>query len=113
MTKKTEPDHIFKDASTRFTTETAGKTIKDTQIVSRVVSALQLRPPIDATKKLSDIAQGNLNNWDLALTLMAYPPFRRDGLELSKRDVLAAQFLGDLGDLVFTWYSTNGWTIQQ
>jgi hypothetical protein len=88
------------------------KVIKDVQIVSRIASALGLRPPIKASTKLAKLIGGDANAWDIALMLMAYPSFREDGLVLQKREVMDADTLGDLGDLVFAWYASDGWTIQ-
>jgi hypothetical protein len=87
------------------------KTIRDTVIVARIVSALGLTPPIKASIPIAKLLGGNANAWDIALLLMAYSSFKRDGLVLQKGDVMDADTLGDLGDLVFAWYVSEGWKI--
>jgi hypothetical protein len=89
----------------------AQKQIAGTVIFGRFVSCLQLPPNIDVTKPLSSILGGGLVNWDLGLKLMAYPPFKHDGLILQKADVMGATTIGTLGDLVFQWYRDDGWTV--
>ena len=90
----------------------AAKTIRNIDIVSRIMSALKLQPPIDPNMKLSKVPGGGVvTNWDLALILMTYPPFARDGLTLQKARVMNFTKLGELGDEVFRWYAANGWTI--
>jgi len=89
----------------------AQKQIAGTVIFGRYVSCLQLPPNVDLTKPLSSILGGGLVNWDLGLKLMAYPPFKHDGLILQKADVMRAVTIGDLGDLVFAWYRNDGWTV--
>jgi hypothetical protein len=102
----------FAAGITAQSTVVAGKRIKNTDIVSRVMSALRLQPPINPGMKLSKVpGGGTVNNWDMALILMAYPPFARDGLELQKSRVMNFTTLGELGDEVFGWYDANGWTI--
>ena len=88
------------------------RTIKDVQIVSRIATALGLRPPIKASTPISKLLGGNANAWDIALMLMAYPSFKQDGLVLQKGDAMEADTLGDLGDIVLAWYASDGWTIQ-
>lgn len=88
------------------------KIIKDTVIVARIVSALGLQPPIKAGTPIAKLLGGNANAWDIALLLMAYSSFKRDGLVLQKGPVMDATTLGDLGDLVFAWYDQDGWTIE-
>jgi hypothetical protein len=44
--------------------------------------------------------------------LTAYPSFKQDGLVLQKGDAMNADTLGDMGDLVFAWFASDGWTIQ-
>lgn len=102
----------FKHALTLHREAFKQKTIKDTVIVGRIVSALGLTPPIKASTPIAKLIGGNANAWDVALLLMAYASFKRDGLVLQKGDVMDAETLGDLGDLVFAWYASDGWTIE-
>jgi hypothetical protein len=102
----------FKHALTLHREAFKQKTIKDTVIVGRIVSALGLTPPIKASTPIAKLIGGNANAWDIALLLMAYASFKRDGLVLQKGDVMDAETLGDLGDLVFAWYASDGWTIE-
>ena len=88
------------------------KSIKDTVIVARIVSALGLRPPIKASMPIAKLLGGNANAWDIALLLMAYSSFKRDGLVLQKGDAMDAETLGEMGDLVFAWYVSDGWKIE-
>lgn len=87
------------------------KQIAGTMIVARFFSALQLPPNTNSKKKLSDILGGGLVKWDLGLELMRYASFKRDGLIVQKSDVMNADTVGDLGDLVFQWYLSDGWTV--
>jgi hypothetical protein len=87
------------------------KQISGTMIFSRFVSCLQLPPNVDLTKPVSSILGGGLVNWDLGLKLMAFSPFKIDGLILQKSDVMNATTIGSLGDLVYGWYRNNGWTV--
>ena len=50
-------------------------------------------------------------NWDLGLKLMAYAPFKHDGLILQKADVMRAATIGALCNLIYDWYKANGWTV--
>jgi hypothetical protein len=43
---------------------------------------------------------------------MAYSSFKRDGLVLQKGDAMDAETLGEMGDLVFAWYVSDGWKIE-
>ncbi|MGL3210699.1 hypothetical protein [Bradyrhizobium sp. BR 1433] len=115
----TKPGNKPKAAATPFAQATVqhaqalqARTIRDVQIVSRIVTALGLRPPIKPAAPLSRLLGGDANNWDIALMLMAYPSFKHDGLVLQKGDAMNADTLGDMGDLVFAWYASDGWTIQ-
>lgn len=101
----------FKDAVALHMDGLHQKVIKDTSIVARIVSAFRMTPPIKSSTPISKLLGGNANAWDLALLLMAYPTFKNDGLVLQKGDVMNASTLGDLGDLVFAWYASDGWTI--
>lgn len=106
MARKT----AFSAAATAHNQANKSKTIEGTAIVSRMVSVLKLKLPVNSSQPLS--AQGDLNNWDLALALMAYPPFRRDGLILQKSDVMGINTVGQMGNLIFDWYKNDGWTIE-
>jgi hypothetical protein len=92
-------------------TASTQKTIPGTVIFGRYVTCLGLPPNVDLTKKLSSILGGGAVKWDLGLKLMAFTPFKNDGLILQKVDVMRANTIGDLGDLVFSWYRNNGWTV--
>jgi hypothetical protein len=87
------------------------KQIAGTSIFARFVSCLGLPPNIDLSKPLSSILGGGLVNWDLGLKLMAYPAFKHDGLILQKADVMRATTIGNLCDLIYTWYKNDGWTV--
>jgi hypothetical protein len=87
------------------------KQIPGTMIVARFVNALNQPPNIPASTSLNDLLKGGLVKWDLGLTLMSFPSFKRDGLILQKSDVMNANTVGDLGNLVFAWYRANGWTV--
>jgi hypothetical protein len=87
------------------------KQIPGTSIFARFISCLGLQPNVKLTNPLSSILGGGATNWDLGLKLMAYPPFKNDGLILQKSDVMNAQTIGNLGDLVFQWYRNDGWTV--
>jgi hypothetical protein len=101
----------FKDAVALHKEALRQKSIKDTEIVARIVSAFRMTPPIKAATPISKILGGDANAWDLGLMLMAYPAFKNDGLVLQKGDVMNASTLGDIGDLVFAWYVSDGWTV--
>ena len=88
-----------------------GKTIAGTMIFSRFVGALGQPPTLDLTKPVSSILQGGLVAWDLGLKLMSYQEFKTDGLILNKSDVMNAVTLGNLCDLIYKWYSSNGWMV--
>jgi hypothetical protein len=92
--------------------EFKNKTIRGTVIVGRFCNCLGLPPGVDPKKELDDLLGGNLQKWDLGLDLMRYPPFKTDELILQKSDVMNADTVGDLGDLVFEWYRQNGWTVE-
>lgn len=109
MTKKSKS--AFKQAVSQHALALEDKTIRGVQIVSRIITALGLNPPIKATP-IAKLLGGEANAWDIGLMLMAYPSFRQDGLVLQKGDVMDAETLGDFGDLVFAWYASDGWTIQ-
>jgi hypothetical protein len=87
------------------------KSIPGSVVVSRFCNCLGLPPGVDPTKSVDDLLGGNLQRWDLGLDLMKYPAFKVDGLVLQKSDVEGAGTVSQLGDLVFKWYVTNGWTI--
>lgn len=87
------------------------KQIAGTVIFGRFVSCLGLQPNVDLTQPLSSILGGGLVAWDLGLKLMSYAPFKQDGLILQKAAVMGAQSIGDLSNLVFAWYSSDGWTV--
>jgi hypothetical protein len=87
------------------------KQIPGTVIFGRFVTCLQLSPDVDLTKPISSILGGGLVNWDLGLKLMAWQPFKHDGLILQKLDVMNANTIGNLSDLVYQWYINNGWTV--
>jgi hypothetical protein len=90
---------------------TRQKQVAGTVIFARFVNCLGLSPGVNLKKQISSILGGGLVNWDLGLKLMAYTPFKRDGLVLQKADVMKASTIGNLGDLVFQWYRNNGWTV--
>lgn len=87
------------------------KSIQGTVIVGRICNCLGLPPGVDPTKSVDDLLGGGLTRWDLGLDLMKYGPFKQDGLILQKQDVMNAGTVSQLGDLVFKWYVTNGWTV--
>jgi hypothetical protein len=87
------------------------KTIPGSVIVSRFCNCLGLPPGVDPNKSVDELLGGNLQRFDLGLDLMKYAAFKVDGLVLDKGDVEGAATVGALGDLVFKWYVTNGWTI--
>jgi hypothetical protein len=87
------------------------KQIPGTMIVARFVNALHQPPNIPSSTTLASLLQGGLVKWDLGLMLMSFPSFKRDGLVLQKSDVMNANTVGDLGNLVFAWYRSNGWTV--
>lgn len=91
--------------------EFAKKSIRGTVIVGRFCNCLGLPPGIDPAKSLDDLLGGNLQRWDLGLNLMRYPLFKQDGLILQKADILNADTVGELGDLVFKWYVNDGWKV--
>ena len=101
----------FAVSLSNFHNDQSTQSIAGTAVVSRIASVLNLKVPIDPKQKLSDLGSG-LENWDLALKLMGYPPFYRDGLILQKQDVENVSTVGALGDLVFGWYRQNGWSVQ-
>lgn len=101
----------FAAASSKRARELASKAIRGTVIVGRVCNCLSLPPGVDPKKSLDDLLGGNLQKWDLGLDLMRYPLFKQDGLILQKRDVMNAETVGDLGDLVFKWYIQDGWKV--
>jgi hypothetical protein len=91
--------------------EFSQKQIRGTVIFGRFVTCLKLKPDIDLKKSLTDLLKGGLVKWDLGLELMRFKPLKDDGLVLQKADVMKAKTVGNLSDLVFKWYSDNGWTI--
>ena len=91
--------------------EAGSKKIRGTVIVGRFCTCLSLPPDVDPDKDLSDILGGGLEKWDLGLKLMGFPAFKQDGLILQKADVMRADTVGELGNLVFGWYRTDGWEI--
>lgn len=107
-----KPKSAFAASISAHASLASGKSIPGTSIASRIISALKLPPPVDPKMKLSKVpAGGVVTNWDLALILMTYPPFARDGLELQKATVMNMTILDQLGMAVRAWYKTNGWTI--
>jgi hypothetical protein len=105
------PGSAFAGAANLMIAANNVKEIAGTKIVGRIASALHLPTPIDPDLALDEVGVGDLIPWDHALTVMACPPFKADGLELRKADVMHARTVGEFGDLVFQWYDTNGWTI--
>jgi hypothetical protein len=87
------------------------KTIPATVIFKRFVDVLGGSHDIDLDRPITDFLKGKAIPWDLALKFMKSDEFSPDGLKLNKRDVLKLKTIGDLGDLIFKWYATNGWTI--
>ena len=57
----------FAQATVQHAQALKAKSIKDVQIVSRIVTALGLRPPIKPATPLSKLLGGDANNWDIAL----------------------------------------------
>ena len=92
--------------------DAARKRIRGAVIVGRFCNCLGLPPGVDPDKKLTEILGGGLEKWDLGLQLMSYRLFKADGLILQKADVLNADTVSELGDLVFKWYRANGWTVE-
>jgi len=92
--------------------EVGKKQIQGTIIVTRFCNCLGQPHDVDPDKPLTDLLHGGLVKWDLGLLLNGYTPFRLDGLLLQKRDVMNADTVGELGDLVFKWYRANGWSIR-
>lgn len=101
----------FKRAHAERRLQLKTKNIAGTQIVGRFCNCLGLPPGVDPKKSVDDLLGGNLVRWDLGLNLMRYPLFKQDGLILQKEDVVKAATIGKLGDLVFKWYVTHGWTV--
>jgi hypothetical protein len=101
----------FRTAQRAHVQATNNKQIPGTMIIARFVNALHQPPNIPATTKLTDLLKGGLVKWDLGLMLMSFPSFKRDGLILQKSDVMNANTVGDLGNLVFAWYRADGWTV--
>src|SRR5258708_2900992 len=90
----------FASAQATHLQNIGGKQIAGTVIFGRFISCLGLSPDFDLTKKLDSILGGGLIKWDLGLKLMAFAPFKHDGLLLQKKDVMNANTIDDLGNLV-------------
>jgi hypothetical protein len=101
----------FKSAHAVRMSQLGSKNIPGTVIVGRFCNCLGLPPGVDPKKSVDELLGGNLQRWDLGLDLMRYPPFKQDGLILQKADIQKAATVGKLGDLVFKWYVTNGWSV--
>ena len=90
----TEPSPTTKSAQQSHLKASSNKEFSGSVIFPCFVNCLGLPPNVDLKKPISKILAGGLVNWDIGLRLMAYAPFKRDGLILQKADVMRAATIG-------------------